>query len=267
MRGRSFLLVLLACSGVLLDSASALTKAEMSEVGFDPKAGAVVPADVAFVDETGATKTLGSFLGRAPVLLVPGYYECPMLCDQTSHRLVDVLNRVDAKVGDSFDVVFYSIDPDETVTLAHGKKQRCLQAYAKPASEGGWHFLTGDEDAIRTLSEAIGFRYRYDKESDEFAHTVGVVVLTPEGKISTCLFGLDFSADEVGAAIGAASNQEVGSIGEQLLLLCYHYLPLNGKYGAVILNTLRALAGLTVLGLVGMMLRLGRKKGRGESSA
>ena len=230
----------------------------LREVAFDQRLGATVPLDAAFHDEAGQTVHLRDYFGTKPVLLVPAYYECPMLCTLVLNGVVSALRALPFDIGREFTVVTFSFNPKETAALAAEKKAHYLTEYRRPDAAAGWHFLTGDADAIHALTEAIGFRYTWDESSQQYAHASGVVVLTPDGHIARYFYGVEFSPRDLRLAFVEAANNKIGSIVEQLLLFCFHYDPSTGRYSAAILNAVR-LGGIATLVLLGtFMLRAGR---------
>jgi protein SCO1/2 len=227
--------------------AAIVSEATLRTIRFDQKIGSQVSPDLTFRDESGAAVKLGDYLGRKPVILVPGYYGCPMLCTLVLNGLIETLQDIRMNVGDQFEVVNFSIDPDETSALAAAKKRSYLRSYGRPGAEAGWHFLTGDEASIEKLTDEIGFRYVYDSTVKQYAHPSGFVVLTPRGKVARYFFGVDFSAKELDSALAASSANRTGSPIRQLFLLCFHYSPLTGKYGPLIMNIVRLCGVATVL--------------------
>jgi len=177
------------------------------------------------------------------------------------------LKAVSFEMGKEFRVLTLSIDPREDPDLALRKKQEYLPRYGRPGGEEGWRFLTGAEPAIRQLTSAIGFRYAYDEKTDQFAHPTGIVLLTPQGKVSRYFYGIDFSPRDLRLGLVEAAAGRIGSPIDQLLLYCYHYDPLTGKYGLIMMNVLR-LAGVgTVLGLGAYILLMLRRERRAPVQA
>ena len=222
----------------------------LREVAFDQHLGEQLPLDTAFRDETGQTVFLRDYFGSKPVLLVPAYYECPMLCTLVLNGVVSALRAVPFDIGREFTVVTFSFNPKETAALAAAKKTHYLTEYRRPGANLGWHFLTGDDDAIHAVTQAIGFHYTWDDASQQFAHASGVVVLTPAGRIARYFYGVEFSPRDLRLAFVEAADNKIGSLVEQLLLFCFHYDPTTGRYSAAILNGVR-LAGLATLLVLG----------------
>jgi protein SCO1/2 len=225
----------------------------LDKIGIDQNLDGQVPLDLAFRDEHGNEVRLGDYFGEKPVLLTLVYYECPMLCTEILNGVLRTLRALSFDVGKEFEVVTVSFDPDETPVLALTKKRMYIERYDRPGSDQGWHFLTGDEESIRRLTEAVGFRYVYVPARDQYAHASGIMILTPTGKISRYFYGVEYPTRDVRLGLVEAAANQIGSAVDQVLLLCFHYDPTTGKYGLVIMNVIR-LAGLaTVLALAGFM--------------
>lgn len=231
-------------------------KALFSGVAYDQKLNEALPPTLTFYDETGRAVQLGDYFGDKPVILVMAYYECPMLCTLVLNGLLDALNELDFDVGRQFTVITVSIDPGETPDLAAAKKETYLQFYGRPGAAEGWHFLTGKQNAIEQLTQAIGFHYVYDPERDEYAHPTGLVILTPEGRISRYFYGIQFPPTNLRLGLVEASNNQIGSPIDQVLLMCYHYDPESGEYTPVIMNIIR-LAGAATTLLIGLPILVG----------
>jgi protein SCO1 len=238
----------------------------LSKVGIDQKLNQQVPLDLAFVDETGRDVRLGEYFGKRPVILALVYYECPMLCTQVLNGLVGSLGVLTFDVGREFDVVAVSINPREGPGLAAQKKAAYLDRYQRPHTAAGWHFLTGKEENIRRLADAVGFRYAYDETIKQYAHGAGIEVLTPRGVLSKYFYGIEFSPRDIKFGVMEASEDRIGTVIENALLLCYHYDPTTGKYGATALQAVRIGGVATLLAIVSFVfvsLRRERRAHRG----
>ncbi len=257
---KRFLAITIAMGlSVFAASASELRDSALRQIRFDQKINAQIPLDASFHDETGRTVRLGDYFGKKPVVLVLGYYGCPMLCTLVSNGLVETFHDLKSDIGDQFNVLHVSISPTEKPDLAAAKKREYLRHYGRPGAEAGWHFLTGDEPAIHQLADAVGFRYAYDSTVKQYAHPSGFIVLTPEGKVSRYFFGVDFRGQELSDALHTAAAHQTGSPIRQLLLLCFHYSPVTSKYGALLLNSVRTIGLATLLALATFIARSGRK--------
>lgn len=221
----------------------------LKQIGIDQKLHQQVPLDLAFTDETGHDVTLGDYFGKRPVVLALVYYECPMLCTQVLNGVVSALGVLQFDAGREFDVVVVSINPKEGPGLAAQKKAAYLERYKRPGTAQGWHFLTGREESIKRLADAVGFRYAYDEEIGQFAHGAGIEVLTPKGVISKYFYGIEYSPRDIRFGLIEAADERIGSVVDDALLLCYHYDPTTGKYGATAITAIRIGAVLTVLAL------------------
>jgi len=224
---------------------------ELLEVAFEQRLGDALPLDLLFRDESGAQVRLGDYFGARPVVLSLVYYECPMLCSMALNGLTRSLRVLDFDVGDEFELLTVSFDPDDTPALAAAKKDNYVRQLGRPEAAEGWHFLTGDDDAIRDLTEAVGFRYVYDPESGQYAHAAGIVVLTSEGVIARYFYGIEYAPKDFRLGLVEASAGTVGSVVDQVLLYCFQYDPETGTYSAMVLRLVR-LAG--ILGLLGFAL-------------
>ena len=230
------------------------TPGVLPQIGFDQRLGENVPLDLAFTDEAGRAVKLGDYLGKKPVVLSLVYYDCPMLCTLSLNGLSAALEVLSFVPGQEFEVVTVSFDPKETPALAAAKKKAYLSRYKRPGAESGWHFLTGSAESIAALTRAVGFRYVWDEETKQFAHPAGVVVLSPEGRVSHYLFGVEYAPKDLRLALVAAAGGRIGGAADQLLLYCYRYDPKAGRFSASILNLVRLLGVLTVLGLAAFIL-------------
>ncbi len=219
----------------------------LAKIGIDQRLNHQLPLDLPFVDENGKDVRLGDYFGKRPVLLALVYYECPMLCTQVLNGVTGALKVLNFDVGKQFDVVAVSINPKEGPGLASQKKQAYVERYGRPQTADGWHFLTGREENIRTLAAAVGFRYAYDEEIKQYAHGAGVELLTPKGVIARYFYGIEYSPRDLRLGIIEASEEKIGSPIDSVLLLCYHYDPATGKYGAKILTMVRIGAVATMI--------------------
>jgi protein SCO1/2 len=232
----------------------------LRDVGIDQKLNEEIPLNLAFHDEHGGAVTLSEFFGQKPVVLALVYYDCPMLCTQVLNGLDRSLRDVPMDIGKDFNVVTVSIDPSETPKLAAAKHDLYSGIYGRPGAEQGWHFLTGEEAQIRQLANSVGFRYAYDADSKQFAHASAVMVLTPEGKVSRYFYGITYPARDMRLGLVEASEGKIGSAVDQVLLFCYHYDPVTGKYGILISRVIKAGGLLTVLAIGILVLVLSRSE-------
>lgn len=237
-----------------------------TQVGFDQRLDAQLPLDLSFLDEQGRSVRLGDyFAGRRPVLLNFAYYTCPMLCTLVLNGVASSAGALNLPLGRDYEVVTVSIDPRDTPARAAEKKRSYLGEYEHLGEGQSWRFLTGDEDSIRRLTEAAGFRYVYDPAKDQYAHASGVVVVTPSGRIARYFFGIDYAPRDLRLALVQASGGKIGTLSDKLMLLCYQYDPASGRYGATVFTIMRAGGVATMLGLAAffvVMLRRERRPSR-----
>jgi len=220
----------------------------LREIGYDQRLGEALPLDVRFTDDRGRAVALGDLVsGERPVVLALVYYDCPMICNMVLNGMVSSMRPLRFDAGEEFDVVVVSFDPTEGPELAAAKKANYLEVYDREGAADSWHFLTGTEPEIARLTEAVGFRYRFDEESGEYAHATGLTVLTPTGRIARTLYGIDYPPKDLQFALMEASQERIGSVVDQVLLYCFRYDPSTGRYGAAVINIVR-LAGLLTVG-------------------
>jgi protein SCO1 len=236
----------------------------LAGVGIDQLLDAQVPLNLVFKDEAGRDLPLSTyFQSKKPVILVLVYYECPMLCTQILNGVESSLKAVSFNPGRDFEVVSVSFDPTDTPELAASKKQMLLKRYGRTGTANGWHLLTGDEKNIKALTDAVGFHYKYDAKTKQFAHASGIMILTPEGRISRYFYGVEYAPRDIRLGLVEASRNQIGSPVDQILLFCYHYDPSTGKYGALVMNMVRfAGAGFVLVAGAFLFLMVRREKRR-----
>ncbi len=208
-------------------------------VGFDPKLNAQIPLDVAFTDEMSRPVQLREYFGKKPVVMAFVYYTCPMLCSQVEQALVGTLKMIKFDPGKDYDVVLISMDPSDTSDDGLKKKHEALSRFARPSTDNGWHFLTGSKEAVDAVTKAADFRYTYDPKSKLFGHASGILILTPDGRISRYFFGVEYPASNVRLGLVDASEGKIGTPVDHLLLFCYQYDPTKARYSATILTVIR----------------------------
>ena len=237
--------------------------APLREIGFDQNLDQAVPLDIPFTDEQGRIVRLGDYFGARPVVLTLVYYDCPMLCTTVLNSLTSTLKVLSLDPGRDFEVVTVSFDPREKPALAAAKKATYLDRYKRPGAATGWHFLTGDQPSIDRLTKAVGFRYVWDEALKQFAHPTGITVLTPAGRLSRYLFGVEYGPRDLRFAIVDASAGKVGNPVDQVLLYCYHYDPETGRYGLLVMRVIRIAGAATVLTLGTFIVVMVRRERKG----
>ena len=234
-------------------------------VGIEQKLNSQLPLEATFRDENGASVRLGNYFQGRPVILNLVYYKCPMLCNLVLSGMVKTLRRLTLNPGADFDIVTISFDPKETPQLAAAKRQTYLEEYNRPGAAAHWHFLTGEDSQIHQVTEAVGFHYQWDNRQQTWAHASGIFIATPDGKMSRYIYGVYYPDRDLRLSLVEASANKIGTLNDQVLLFCYHYDPVRGKYGLVITNIIRLCCALTVLilgGFIFLMLRRERKANR-----
>jgi protein SCO1 len=223
----------------------------LDTVGIVQRLNEQVPLDVEFRNEDGNSVKLGEIIKDKPVILALVYYDCPMLCNEVLNGLVGSLKGISFDAGKDFDVLAISFDAreNEKPDLAKRKKESYLQRYERKDAASGFHFLTGTQDSIDKITKAVGFNYVFDESTNQFAHNGGIMLLTPEGKLSRYFYGIDYSPKDLKFGIMDSSQSKIGNPAEQLLLYCFHYDPSKGKYGLAILNIIRLGGVATLFGL------------------
>jgi protein SCO1 len=208
-------------------------------VAFDPQLNAQLPLDVTFNDENGHPVLLRDYFGQKPVVLTFVYFTCPMLCSQVEQSLVGTLKMISFNPGKDYDVVLISMDPSDMPDEALKKKHEALSRFARPSTEAGWHFLTGNKESIDEVAKAAAFRYSYDPQTKMFGHASGILLLTPDGRISRYFFGVEYPPSNVRLGLVDASAGKIGTAVDHILLFCYQYDPTKARYSATILTVIR----------------------------
>ena len=243
--------------------ASSTAPPQLKEVTFKQRLNERLPLDATFKDEAGQTVRLGDFLdGKHPVVLAFVYYQCPMLCTQVMNGISSALKVLPFTTGQEFDIVLISFDPRDTPATATEKKRSHLAYWSAESTGAAWHFLTGDEASIHRATSAAGFNYRWDEATKQFAHVSGLLVLTPDGRLSRYFYGVEYSPKELRLALVESGAGKVGSLVDELLLYCYHYDPESGRYGVIVMNLIRLGGVITVALIVGFILMMRRREAR-----
>lgn len=222
----------------------------LRNVGFDPQLNAQIPLDTPFVDEFGQPATLREYSGNKPLVVAFVYFTCPMLCSQVEQAVVGTLKMISFNPGKDYDVVFISFDPSDTPDAALRKKHEAMSRFARPLTESGWHFLTGTRESIHAATKAADFRFSYDPQTKLFGHASGILILTPDGRISRYFFGVEYPPSNVRLGLVDASSGKIGTPVDHLLLFCYQYDPSKGRYSATIMTVIRMGGVVTLLCMV-----------------
>lgn len=242
---------------------------ELEGIGVEEKLGQAVNLNLEFTAENGYQVPLRSFFKQGkPVLLNLVYYKCPMLCSLVLNAQTKVMKEVAWTAGNEYEVVTISIDPQETFNLAVAKKKWYLEMYGRPEGAQGWHFLTDYQGNSKRLAEQVGFNYRWDEKTQQWAHAAAVMLLTPDGRVSRYLYGLQYRARDMRLALTEASEGKLGSFGDKLLLFCFHYDPVERSYVPFARNLMKAGGVMTMLvmgTILGLLWRRERRRTSGVS--
>jgi len=233
--------------------------AVLKTVGIEQRLNEQAPLDAVFKDEQGRDVRLGDFFKGKPVVLSLVYYSCPMLCNQVLNGMLSSFRQINFNIGEQYEVVTVSFDAHETPALAVQKKQTYIKAYNRAGADAGWHFLTGDDANIKRLADAVGFHFKWDEQTNQFAHASGIMLLTPGGKLARYFYGIEYPSRDMRLGLVEASESKIGTPVDVLMLYCYHYDPATGKYGAVVMNIMKVAGVITVGLIVGMLLVLRRR--------
>jgi protein SCO1/2 len=241
------LLALAGFAALSVNAQQANTPAILHKVGITQNLNAQIPPDLMFRDETGKSVRIGEFFGKKPIVLSLVYFDCPALCTEVLNGELRTMQAISLDLGKDFEAVTVSFEPKDTPALAKAKRDVYIGQYGRSGATDHWHFLTGDQQSIDALTNAVGFQYAYDSSIRQYAHAAAILVLTPEGRIDRYFYGVIYPARDVRLGLVEASEGKIGTLTDHALLYCYQYDPMTGKYGVVIMNVLRAAGGLTVL--------------------
>ncbi len=240
---------------------------ELQDIGIDERAGAAVPTDAPLRDHAGRAVTLGRYFeGGKPIVLVLAYYRCPMICGLLINGMTEGLKGLAWTAGKEYRLVVLSFDPRDSPALASDKRESYLADYGRAVAEPGFEFLVGEEASVRRIADAVGFRYRWDAATQQYAHAAGAFVLTPEGKVSRTLYGISFQPNDLRLALLEASQGKLGGAWDRVLLFCFHYDPDARGYVLAARRVMMAGGALTVLALGGFLALLWRRE-RGARKA
>jgi len=246
-------------------SASGMPKI-LQGVGFRPELNAQMPLDASFKDETGKDVRLGDYLHtQKPVLLAFVYYGCPMMCTQLEQGVVGSLRMLSFNPGRDYEVVFVSFDDRDTPEMAATKKTTAMNKFRRPETSTGWHFLSGSKESIAAVTNAANFHFNYDAKSNLFAHASGLILLTPDGRISRYFYGVEFPARDVRLGLVDASAGKIGSPVDHVLLYCFQYDPSTAHYSAAILRIVR-LGGILTIATMIVALMVFRRRERAAAN-
>jgi len=229
-------------------------------VGFRPELNAQMPLDTSFKDETGRAVKLGDYFHeQKPVVVAFVYYGCPMMCTQLEQGVVGALKMLSFSPGRDYEVVFVSFDDRDTVEMAAEKKASAMTKFRRPETATGWHFLTGSKESIAAVTNAANFHFNFDAKQNLFAHASGLLMLTPDGRISRYFYGVEFPGRDVRLGLVDASAGKIGTPVDRVLLYCFEYDPTTTKYSAAILKIVR-IGGIMTLATMIVVFMIFRRR-------
>lgn len=258
MRHHAGLLALVLLGFLLhpLDSVAQLNKQKprnIQGVGVTEQLGENIPLDLTFANAEGDSITLEElFDDGKPVLLNPVYYECPQLCSMVKEAIFKGIRDLKWNPGDDYNIVTFSIDHEEGAELAAENKKRFLKKLDREGAESGWHFLTGNKNSIKKLTEAVGFKYS-ELENGQYAHGAAIMFLSADGTITRYLYGLKFDEFNMRNALYEAADGKIGGTAEQVLLYCYQYDADSNSYAPVAWRIMK-LGGFATMIILGIFL-------------
>ncbi len=265
------MIALAMCAGVRADDEAVRAERPtfpgeiIKKADIKPQFGKQIPLDAEFTTADGKKVKLGELLTDKPVILHFVYYDCPMLCKLSSDGLLSTLTIMSLEPGKDFTIITLSFAPNEGPEFSAKAREMMISRYGKERVDAGWHFLTGADEAIRSVTDTAGFFYVYDENTRQYAHGAGLFILTPRGKVSRFLGGINYTLRDMRLALVDASDGKVGSVGDQVMLLCYMYDPTTGKYGFAIMSVIRLAGLLTVALLAGSIITMVRRERRRDS--
>lgn len=246
-----------AFAQLTMDPTSNRLPPQLSDVGIEQNLNQQVPLQLPFRDEQGQMVKLGDFFATGkPVILSLVYFDCRMMCSQVLSSLATTLSRLKFDAGNQFEVITVSFDSREQPKDAAEAKSKYLAMYDRAGTERGWHFLTGDQSSINALSNAVGFHFRWDARTKQFAHATGIMLLTPEGRVSRYYYGARYFSSDLRLGLVEASQNRIGTLADQIVLYCYHYDPRTGRYGMIVFRVLQLSGGFTLALLAGFIVFL-----------
>ena len=226
----------------------------LEEIGVDEKLGETIPMDLEFVNSDGQIVRLADLIEEGkPVLLNPLYYECPILCGLVLDAVFNVVSELAWSPGRDYTIISFSIDPEETPEMAAKSKDQYLTRLGRAGAEQGWHFLTGEEESIKKLTDSIGFRYKYDERTGEYIHLASIMMISPNGTITRYLYGAAFREFDLRNALFEAADGTIGSAMDRVIMYCFTYDPSSQSYVPVAMNIMK-LGGLATLIFLGIFL-------------
>jgi protein SCO1 len=237
----------------------------LDEIGVDEHLGDKIPLDLRFANSNGDSVSIGELIESGkPVLLNPLYYECPVLCSLVLDGVFKVVRELAWTPGNEYTIISFSIDPEEGPDVAAEFKERYISDLNRAGADKGWHFLTGKEESIKALTEAIGFNYKYDDRTGEYLHLASIMMISPEATITRYLYGANFREFDLRNGLYEAADGKIGSAMDRVLLYCFTYDPSSQSYVPVAINIMK-LGGLATVIILGIFLGVFWRRERGST--
>ena len=223
---------------------------ELKNIGITEKIGSYIDLNLMVTNENGQPVALATFFkSHKPVIMSPVYFNCPGLCNFHLNGLVETLKALDWSPSDQFEIVALSFDSKETSEVALKKKENYLKLYGRTKTENGWHFVTADEATVKKITESVGFKFKWNEQAKEWSHASAAIVLTPDGKISRYLHGIQFESRDVKLALNEAASGKAGNLVDSVMLYCFKYDSHQSKYGLQVFNIMKLAGAITVAAL------------------
>lgn len=249
--------------GKSMETTSDVVPEEIKNVGITEKIGDSINLNLLVTDETGKTAPISHFFeNRKAVLLSPIYYACPGLCSFHFNGVIESLKKVDWNPGDKFSVLAFSFDAKENSELGAKKKQNYMKMYGRPEAEAGFHFLTADQKTIDELMNSVGFKYKWNEKAGEWSHASAAIMISPDGKISRYLHGVEFDPKDMKLALNEAAQGKIGSLIDYAVMYCFKYDQHQSKYGLQVFRVVQLAGFVTILFLAVWLLPVLYKSGR-----
>ncbi len=243
------LVAAMALIAVPLRAQQPAAAAILREVSIAQRLNQPIPPEIVFRDENGRAVHLGDYFGKKPIVLSLVYFDCPALCTEVLNGELRTMKAISLDLGKDFDAVTISFEPKDSPSLAQAKRDVYAGQYGRPGAAENWHFLTGEQQSIDALTQAVGFHYAYDSSARQYAHAAAIMLLTPDGRMARYFYGVQYPARDFRLGLVEASQGKIGTPTDRALLYCYQYDPVTGKYGLVVMNVVRGGGLLTVLAL------------------
>lgn len=255
-----------AYTGKALAKPSSDVPEELQNVGITEKIGDTLDLNLMVTNEKGEKVPLSSFFRpKKPVVISPIYFNCPGLCNFHLNGFTETLSTIDWSPSKEFDVIAFSFDSRETPEIAAKKKENYIKLYGREGTDNGWHFVTADEETVKKVTDALGFQYKWNEAAGEWSHASAAIILSPEGKISRYLHGIQFEARDVKLALNEASNGKVGNIVDSVMLYCFKYDSHQSKYGLQVFNLMK-LAGAVTVAVMALWLAIAMIQAKRENT-